>query len=162
MIILIYLIGVIIWGVIWGCATNAVIRNKGYDENWFAWGFFFGFIALIVACAKPENSRRREDYAPMYPGASPRAQEAYERQTLENGGWKCVCGTVNSRAVWTCKCGRTKASAETEKNKMDTEKIAEEIEKRNIKTLTAYKELLDSGAITQEEFEAKKKQLLGL
>ena len=28
--------------------------------------------------------------------------------------------------------------------------------------LKAYKELLDSGAITQEEFEAKKRQLLGL
>ncbi|HCI59463.1 MAG TPA: hypothetical protein DE313_01450 [Ruminococcus sp.] len=29
-------------------------------------------------------------------------------------------------------------------------------------TIKQYKDLLDSGAITQEEFEAKKKQLLGL
>ncbi|MBP3329318.1 MAG: SHOCT domain-containing protein [Clostridia bacterium] len=29
-------------------------------------------------------------------------------------------------------------------------------------TLAKYKDLLDSGAITQEEFDAKKKQLLGL
>ena len=28
--------------------------------------------------------------------------------------------------------------------------------------LKAYKELLDSGAITQEEFDAKKRQILGL
>ena len=30
------------------------------------------------------------------------------------------------------------------------------------KTLTTYKDLFDSGVITQEEFDAKKKQLLGL
>ena len=33
---------------------------------------------------------------------------------------------------------------------------------REIDTKRAYKELLDKGVITQEEFEAKKKQLLGL
>jgi len=32
----------------------------------------------------------------------------------------------------------------------------------NANELKAYKELLDSGAITQEEFEKKKKQLLNL
>ena len=47
-------IGSIIWGIIWGFATNAIIHNKGYDENWFWWGFFFGIFALIVALTKPE------------------------------------------------------------------------------------------------------------
>ncbi|MBQ2940785.1 MAG: SHOCT domain-containing protein [Clostridia bacterium] len=32
----------------------------------------------------------------------------------------------------------------------------------NADELKKYKELLDSGVITQEEFDAKKKQLLGL
>ena len=31
-----------------------------------------------------------------------------------------------------------------------------------VKAINKYKELLDSGIITQEEFDAKKKQLLGL
>ena len=32
----------------------------------------------------------------------------------------------------------------------------------NTKAIKEYKELLDMGAITQEEFDAKKKELLGL
>ena len=37
------------------------------------------------------------------------------------------------------------------------------MENKNIpELLKQYKELLDSGVISQEEFEAKKKQLLGL
>lgn len=32
---MVYFIGIIIWGVVWGYATKAVINNKGYDENWF-------------------------------------------------------------------------------------------------------------------------------
>ena len=43
---------------------------------------------------------------------------------------------------------------EVSKNSSSSDSIAEEIKK--------YKELLDIGAITQEEFDAKKKQLLQL
>ena len=50
------IISVIIWAIIWGIATNKVIQNKGYEENWFLWGFLFGVIAFIVACTKqPQN-----------------------------------------------------------------------------------------------------------
>ena len=42
----------------------------------------------------------------------------------------------------------------TKKNEEATHSQADEIKK--------YKELLDSGAITQEEYDSKKKQLLGL
>lgn len=45
-------IGTIVWGVAWGILVNKVIENKGYQENWFWWGFFFGFFALIVALTK--------------------------------------------------------------------------------------------------------------
>ena len=40
--------------------------------------------------------------------------------------------------------------------------ITNEIPQSNADELKKYKELLDSGVITQEEFDAKKKQLLGL
>ena len=56
------IIGFIIWGVIWGYATKAVINNKGYEESWFWWGFFFGFIALIVAATKPENRKQTQEW----------------------------------------------------------------------------------------------------
>lgn len=59
------IIGFIIWGIVWGFATGAVIKNKGYDDNWFWWGFFFGFIALIVAVAKPENRKQTQEWQPV-------------------------------------------------------------------------------------------------
>ena len=40
--------------------------------------------------------------------------------------------------------------------------IKQEIPQSNIEELKKYKELLDMGVISQEEFNAKKKQLLGL
>lgn len=43
-----------------------------------------------------------------------------------------------------------------------TTQIKQEIPQSNADELKKYKELLDSGIITQEEFDAKKKQLLGL
>lgn len=29
-----------------------ILKNKGYNDNWFWWGFFFGFIAALVAATK--------------------------------------------------------------------------------------------------------------
>ena len=46
------IVGTIICGIIWGIVVNKVIENKGYDENWFWWGFFFGIFALIIALTK--------------------------------------------------------------------------------------------------------------
>ena len=44
------------------------------------------------------------------------------------------------------------AQSVTEKNNLDEQ----------ISTLKKFKELLDSGILTQEEFDAKKKEILGL
>jgi len=55
-----------VYGIIWGVATNTVIRNKNYNENWFLWGFFFGFIAFIVALTKPENHNYIDCYSYYY------------------------------------------------------------------------------------------------
>lgn len=46
------LIGTVIWGIVWGIVVNKVVENKGYQENWFWWGFFFGIFALIIALTK--------------------------------------------------------------------------------------------------------------
>ncbi len=142
-------IGIIIWGVIWGAATQTVVDNKGYEENWFWWGFFFGFIALLVALSKPQ----------LYstgPLSLQLAREAEERRTMEAGGWKCVCGRLNPSYTGTCACGRSRqavlaAAAEP----------ALENEGATVRMIKQYKELLDSGAITQEEFEKKKREILG-
>lgn len=47
-------------------------------------------------------------------------------------------------------------------NPISNTTIKQEIPQSNADELKKYKDLLDSGVITHEEFDAKKKQLLGL
>ena len=105
-----YIILVIGMGVVWGYATNTIIHNKGYSENWFWWGFFFGLIAVIVAACKPQCP-----------------SQEYTQPTYKS-----------------------------------TAAIQEGSEANRAAALKQYKELLDNGVITQEEFESKKRQILGL
>lgn len=63
------MVWLIIQGVIFGVVTNLIIKNKGYKENWFWWGFFFSFFAVIVAATKPENRATNEGSS--NPGISP-------------------------------------------------------------------------------------------
>ena len=77
------LIVVIVWGVIWGFATNSVISNKGYDSNWFWWGFFFGFIAFIVALTKPDvNYQKNQSQAYNYNSESPLSAAARQKKKI--------------------------------------------------------------------------------
>ncbi len=154
--LLITLLVVGVWGIIWGVATKVVINNKGYSDNWFWWGFFFGLIALIVACAKPKNE------AYMYVDTWKEDPVERKKRILDDGGWECSCGKVNASYVSSCACGKNKydilnkekASAQSEeKGKAEADKIA---------AIKEYKALLDAGVLTQEEFENKKKQLLDL
>ena len=232
--IFVYIFIIIFLGCIWGFVTQSVIQNRGYDENWFWWGFFFGFIALIVAASKPQaqhtmapdqpmypkaappaNSQlmypkaAADGYQPMYPKAAKTAEMDSDAYILAHGGWKCVCGKVNPEIVTSCKCGRSKSAAKEEqaaaqkrialranlpvtaaepandeaKNAETKEKVTLEemrsdgsvengekqsasvnlqAELDHIRVLKEYKALLYDGVLTQEEFEAKKKQLLNL
>lgn len=71
---MIYLIIWAVQGAIWGFATNKIVENKGYDENWFWWGFFFGLIALLVALSKPTVYHHSEyessEYSPLSSAAN--------------------------------------------------------------------------------------------
>ena len=153
---------VIIQGIIFGFATQSVIDNKGYYENWFWWGFFFGLIAFVLACAKPQNIR----HSPYQGGGLYQsADDLYKKQILNEGGWKCSCGKVQASYVSSCSCGKSKQEVLYPKaNKKPDEpkpsSAANEIS--NAAAIKAYKELMDADIISPEEFEAKKKQLLGL
>lgn len=164
---------VIIWGIIWGFATNKVIENKGYDENWFWWGFLFGFIALIVACAKPVAPREtytRSAYPDYNDG---RARLSNAISTPSSSSWICKrCGRRNYSHEYTCKCGMTKTNNfNTNKNskpavqmviKDESQNTPKDTEKENLEKLKSYKELLDMGAITEFEFKEHKERLLNL
>lgn len=146
-------------GVAFGIAANSIIQNKGYNDNWFWWGFFFGFIALLVALSKPEVT-----YVSYSENLLLRKVE--NENILNNGGWKCCfCNSINASYVTSCACGRSKD--ESESHMKEAEKAAKasannfvEREAKTIELVEQYKKLLDSGAITQEEFEAKKQALL--
>ena len=150
------LISLIVWGIIWGVATNKVIENKGYSENWFWWGFFFGFLALIVACTKPQAQSYNSSSSSLFAAAAEEKMKIQQQSLLEQGGWKCnKCGNVNPSYSGTCNCGNLKVSNQTKE-------IEDKRETANFQKMKSYKDLLDSGVITQEEFDAKKEQLLGL
>ena len=219
-----YLFAWIFWSVLWGYATQSIIRNKGYYENWFWWGFFFGLIALLVALSKSENhssGERGEEAVSLYehyaaPGftagvqssaargwkcdcgrenpsyvstcvcgkskrdISPPEPVRRPRQTREPVGdeWKCTCGRINKSYVSTCACGKSRrdvlnppkpqTAKEQSAEQLPPQRTAQETkpaggpetELSRIEAIRKYKELLDEGILTQEEFEAKKKQLL--
>ncbi len=48
------IIAYLIQACVLGFITQAIIENKGYHENWFWWGFFFGMLAVLIALSKPE------------------------------------------------------------------------------------------------------------
>lgn len=166
-----YLIGSIIWGIIWGAASRAIILNKGYENEaskWFWLGFFFSFIAVIVAATKPENnSRYRSNSTSNYTGSS-FDDSAYG--TVPYGGWRCKnCGRTHQGYESTCVCGAKKDGTmiykEQTKSALKSKPsnsymVSAGSETEIIKLIKDYKELLDSGIITQEEFEKKKSQLL--
>ena len=52
---LVAIIVLLVKGCVWGFVTQTIIENKGYYENWFWWGFFFGLIAVLIALSKPES-----------------------------------------------------------------------------------------------------------
>ena len=80
---------------------------------------------------------------------------------LQEDGWKCICGQLNASYVGTCSCGRTRADVEDLKKKKEQEQN-QAGESERLKQLQQYKALLDCGALIEEEFTAKKKQLLNL
>ena len=151
----------LIWGLIWGYATKSVISNRGYDEKtantWSFYGFIFGIIAFFVAFSKPQVQQ------PTVVNTVQRSGLDSDGDILKKGGWKCSCGKVNYGYVSTCGlCRKTKEQAADEIYQREQEeqaKKAKEQEMENLKYLSEYKQLLDNGIISQEEFD-KKKQLI--
>lgn len=126
-------VGFIIWGVVWGFATDAVIKNKGYDDNWFWWGFFFGFIATIVAATKPENQKQIQEWQP-FQLQTESSNEITEPQKEEPP--KIVFDSTVTRS--------------------NTDYMANK--ELQIKDM---QELLRKGYVTEDEYQMKKKEILG-
>ena len=151
----IYLLAILVWALIWGFATRTVIYNKGYSSNWFWWGFFFGFIAFIVALSKSDNHYNVTSGKP-----SIIRDTAFDEQIIADGGWKCSCGRINYYYVSTCACGKSKNDVTIPSTTLLS--THRKLDSSNVEEIKNYKELLDAGIISQKEFDEKKKQLLQL
>ena len=125
----------------------------------------------------PEYRKAEEDLSESYPsfyGANynpntaaqrnaPPMDFAHNQRILASGGWQCACGKVHAAYVSSCACGRSKSGdLPAEPAPTVPEEPTEDTEVRNAQAIREYKKLMDEGIITAEEFEAKKKQLLGL
>lgn len=106
--------------------------------------------------------------------SAPSAKIYHTREPKENE-WKCKkCGNINMNYVGTCSCGNRKQDNDTfvpadtiqTKSEIIEEETQTVVNKKSSDLSVAdeikqFKELLDMGAITQEEFDRKKKDLLG-
>ena len=93
---------------------------------------------------------------------APPRDEAHNQQLLRSGGWRCQCGRVHASYVSSCSCGSSKSGDPAPAPVPVAAPASEEDEVKNAAAIREYKKLLDDGILTAEEFEAKKKQLLGL
>lgn len=96
-------------------------------------------------------------------------QEEEYKKILADGGWKCNnCNRVNQSFMTTCQCGASKPNVILTKMPIQSKaesKIPQNTSKETssaVDEILKLKQLLDAGVLTQEEFDAKKKQLLGL
>ena len=180
--IVLSIVGSLIWGLIWGYATSEVIKNKNYMdyESWFWWGFFFGLIAFVIASSKDQAKASYSSGPTHLTAAAKKSDEAYLPKSIVNNipanGWKCrKCGKGNEGYTGTCACGNTKRENIEYINQSvkKSEELTKEVQikenesvvipdKSIADAILVMKGLLDSGAITQEEYDLKKKQLLGL
>lgn len=163
---LVAIIVLLVKGCVWGFVTQTIIENKGYYENWFWWGFFFGLIAVLVALSKPEsraysssNTRYLSGVANTYSAERKRRNANRE---VDGSGWKChYCNRVNHFYTGTCACGKTKEDTLAfEAAQIQQLNQVENRTEDSLDKIKKLKDLLDMGALTQEEFDAKKKELL--
>lgn len=153
-IIVVSILSALFGGFIMGIISKTINENKGYVGG-FAWGFWLGILGIIVVACKTPAWQRPEVHRP----------ETVQDQTEES--WFCTnCGQRHDGSEYSCACGQNKLAIPAKKKITEetptAPKAAEKAnEEQTIRVLKEYKELMDAGIITPEEFEKKKKALIG-
>ena len=163
--------------IIFGAICRSIVSSKQYPNernHGFAWGFWLGFIGLIVCACKPNYfdtaEGRRETVSVNNPDLMQPATKSVTSPKDEKFEWVCSnCQTVNRVNKNHCfKCGSERTTSITYLNDAGRNDVKEESNNVSMtndgikESLLIFKEMLDDGLITEEEFTAKKKQLLGL
>lgn len=177
--ILLYIIIILVAYSIMGLISRNINESKGYDGG-FAWGFLLGIIGIIVVAVRNPNIISYNQYDDLHYSANDNSKlsmlenQSDDERTLKNGGWKCSkCRRVNASYVTTCDCGMNirDNNAENQIKSISSENIRNNKIEKNIKInssdsvmneLKKYKEMLDNGLISEEDYDKKKKSLLGI
>lgn len=162
-----FLIGWIIVRIGLGVATKMLNEERGHRGG-FWWGFILGIIGIIIVLVRKEKSTysysdiKRDDEEPTL--LEKLAREKRKEETMARGGWKCIqCGRVNANYTGTCGCGMSRSDNVPRINvsvEQPIQKSKGEEEMMNLKKLKSYKDLLDAGVISQEDYDKKKAELL--
>ena len=148
-----FIVGIIV-SCIFGAITKAINEGKGYYGG-FAWGFWLGWIGILVVSLK-QSAPYTQKESIIVPAKTTVNYTTSTPQLLSDGSWNCSCGRHNARYISSCVCGLNKTQVgQIKPTPTNTDKDA-----KDISALKEYKNLLDSGVLTQEEFDAKKKEIL--
>ncbi|MBP5415976.1 MAG: SHOCT domain-containing protein [Clostridiales bacterium] len=154
---------------------NKVMRYFRSDFIDRGFGYYTMILAAVVIVIAGivllVNMNYGEDYSysPSY-SVSNSYMQNYHDYNREAGAneWRCTCGKVNPNFTGTCSCGMRKSQVVASRKaaaapivETNRAKLAEQKELEKIQLLKDYKELFDSGILSQEEFDEKKKKLLG-
>lgn len=115
----------------WGLVTNKIIHDKGYNENWFWWGFFFNIIALIVATLRPNAPKSYYRPNTSHSNTSDEDDD-FSQQNVRMASWQCMCGRQNASYTKRCPCGRTRETVTEQLSKRaELSKIARSDNREN-------------------------------
>lgn len=166
-----------------GYITKKRMDEKGYNGDDYFWkGFFFGSEHAHFIPPNPERNHdsKRTLFTKFHGETDAQKQARMKADIMRAGGWECAfCGRAINKFFGSCGCGKTKAetieklqelkaqevvakASEVPEAKNSESVTAETDEAKNIEMIVKYKELLDSGAITQDEYDKKKSEILGL
>ena len=101
---MVYLIGVLVYFIMFGLITKYVAESKGY-EGGFWWGALLGIIGLLVVGFRPDKKQSNTD---AYHQSTPSDSEAIApRRSSESNDWICIkCQTHNPGKSRFCqRCG---------------------------------------------------------
>lgn len=85
--------------------SGILVLVSGTISSWITAILVYGFGELIEST---QDIRRTLKGTEKDSAMSLLTEEARERKTLKDGGWKCTCGRTNESYVSTCACGKNK------------------------------------------------------
>jgi len=170
------LIGAIISGLIFGWICKGISERRGM-EGGFWWGFFLWLIGVIIVAVRPKDEKSQESLLDntTHIFFCPNCKKAYSGLSAKNNTKCLACGGMLMETTVLADTWRSYSEFTKDEMKrafMNGQYLRNDNVAPRFSTspspasgadeIKKYKELMDSGIITQEEFEAKKKQILGL